>query len=190
LWVRYGKTIPPFLYLAIRQLLVPYRNKLNQLSVHSVRSIDITNLNNSPICLGQILVRQGILTESSLNQVLAEQSEFPDLKLGQILINKNLISLHQLKYYLKNQKIMLGEILVERKLIKTSQLDSILNLEKERDRRIGEILIERRLISEKQLEDALIEQYWRWRGLWLHHKRIEKKTKKYVSLDKQDKVPQ
>ena len=73
--------------------------------------------------MGEILVRQGLLTREELTSALSEQQQFPNLKLGEILVRKDYISLPQLKYYLKNQNIRLG---VERKLISEQQLQASL----------------------------------------------------------------
>ncbi len=170
LWYRYGKTIPAFLYLAIRQLLIPYKHNLERIHrsfLDGNMVIDITSLNTSPILLGEILVRQGLLTQELLNEILLEQTRFSTLKIGEILVKNNLISVAQLRYYLKNQKISLGEILVERKLIKLTKLEAVLARQKNRNHKMGEIIVELNLVSQEQMNMALLEQYWRRKGWWL-----------------------
>lgn len=170
LWIRYGKTIPPFLYLAIRQLLIPYKDNLERVSrsfVDGNKVVDITNLNYSPILLGEILIRQSLLTQKKLDEVLLEQTQNPSLKLGEILVKKGIISVTQLRYYLKNQKIKLGEILVGQKVISFAKVNEIIRLQKYTKKRVGELLIELNIVSEKHIQIALMEQYWRRKGLWL-----------------------
>ena len=170
LWYRYGKTIPPFLYLAIRQLLIPYHNNLERVRrsfVDGNMVVDITGLNSSPILLGEILVRQSLLTQEILDKALLEQTQNPSLKIGEILVKKDLISVTQLRYYLKNQRIKLGEILVEQKVITLSKINAIIRYQKSKNQKIGEILIELNIVSKKQIKRALMEQYWRRKGLWL-----------------------
>ena len=173
LWYRYGKTIPPFLYLAIRQLLIPYQNNLERVRRGFVDGnmvvdiVDITDLDSSPILLGEILVRQSLLTQEILDKALLEQTQSPSLKLGKILVEKDLISVTQLRYYLRNQRIKLGEILVEQKIITLAKINTIIRLQKYKNKKIGEILVDLNMVSKKQIELALMEQYWRRKGLWL-----------------------
>ncbi len=172
LWYRYGKTIPPFLYLAIRQLLIPCEDNLERVRRTFVddnmnKIVDITSLNNSPILLGEILVRQDLLTQEILDKVLLEQAQNPCLKLGELLVKKDLISVTQLRYYLKNQRVKLGEILVEQKVITLAKINAVIGLQKHKNQKIGEILIESNMVSKKQIRMALMEQYWRRKGLWL-----------------------
>jgi N-acetylglucosaminyldiphosphoundecaprenol N-acetyl-beta-D-mannosaminyltransferase len=173
LWRRYGSTIPPFLYLAIKQLLTPYQEKLNlehQNSADGHLMLNIDELDTSPKKIGDILVRQGLITRDILDTVIKEQEQACELKIGEILIKKNFISLPQLKYYLRNQNIKLGEILLEQKLIKNSKLKQILVLQKTKkpSKKLGKILQELNILSDKQIEMAILEQYWRRKGLWLN----------------------
>lgn len=170
LWSRYSKTIPPFLYLAIRQLLIPYQDNLERVRhsfVDGNMLIDIAGLNYSPILLGEILVRQSLLTQKILDKVLLEQTLNPSLKLGEILVKKGLISVTQLRYYLRNQRIKLGEILVEQKVISLEKINIVVRLQKYKKKKLGYLLIELNMVSEKHIKIALMEQYWRRKGLWL-----------------------
>ncbi len=170
LWHRYSSTIPPFMYLAIRQLLILYKEKLSrarwQLSERYI-VVDVETLDFSPEKLGEILIRQNVLTREELNQALSQQKSKSNLKLGEILVRSNLISLSQLKFYLKNQNIMLGQLLIERKKIKQRSLNNILNLQNNTNNKLGEILVEQEIISEDKLKEILIEQYIRHKGLFL-----------------------
>lgn len=184
LWNRYSSTIPPFMYLAFRQLLRPYKEKFKaarqNLSDKNL-VIDLENLDNTPNKMGEILVRQGLLTREELTSALSEQQQFPNLKLGEILVRRDYISLPQLKYYLKNQNIRLGDVLLEKKLIKPQKLNKIIYLQQKIDKKLGEILVERKLISEQQLQASLLEQYYRRKGLWLSYENSD-----YKKMDKID----
>ena len=176
LWRRYGTTIPPFLYLAVKQLLIPYKERFKQarqsLSDDNLL-LDIDELDNSANKIGEILIRQGLITRSYLEDLLEEQQS-SNLKLGEILIQKNMISLPQLKYYLRNQNIKIGEILVERKLVKKAKMKQVLLMQKSTSsKKLGEILAELKLLSEEQMKSALIEQYCRRKGLWLNQENSE-----------------
>ncbi len=171
LWWRYSSTIPPFMYLAIRQLMIPYKEKLSrarwQLAERNI-VVDVETLDFSPEKLGEILIRQNVITREELEQALSQQKLKPNLKIGEILVRSNQISLPQLKFYLKNQNIKLGQLLVERKILKQSNLKNILAIEDSSNKRLGEIVLEKYDLSEDQLKEVLIELYIRRKGLLLN----------------------
>lgn len=172
LWSRYRKTIPPFLYLALQQLIIRYKNefkRINRTLIRGNQLVDISKLDTSSSKIGEILVRQGFLSQELLNSLLLYQEKNSSLKLGEILVQKDLISVSQLTYYLKNQNIKLGEILVEHKLIRASKIDKIiaLKINKNQQKRLGELLVELGLVNQSKLTMALLEQYWRRKGWWL-----------------------
>ena len=171
LWRRYGATIPPFLYLAAKQLVRSYKEKLSKARWRlTERNVDVETLDFSPEKLGEILIRQNVITREELEQALAEQNIKPNLKIGEILVRSNHISLSQLKFYLKNQTIKLGQLLVERKILKPSNLKNILALEDSSTKKLGEIVSEKYDLSEDQLKEVLIELYIRHKGLWVNDK--------------------
>ncbi|WP_237743517.1 WecB/TagA/CpsF family glycosyltransferase [Pleurocapsa sp. PCC 7319] len=170
LWHRYSSTIPPFIYLAIRQILTPYKEQSRETSWRLSEEnilVDVETLNFSPEKLGAILIRQNIISTKELNQALSQQILSPNLKIGEILVRCNFISLSQLKFYLKNQNIKLGQLLIERKNIKQRSLNNILNLQNNTNNKLGEILIEQKIISKNRLRELLVEQYIRRKGLFL-----------------------
>ncbi|NJR64454.1 MAG: hypothetical protein HC772_02600 [Leptolyngbyaceae cyanobacterium CRU_2_3] len=61
----------------------------------------------------------------------------------------------------------LGEVLVQRKLISSEQVQYILEHQFSSPKRMGELLLERSLISCDDLTSALKEQYWRDQGYWV-----------------------
>ena len=165
LWHRYSSTIPPFLYLATRQLITPGGAKSLFSGVNA--EIDLENLDFSPEKIGNILIRQNLLSAEELERALLEQQLNPNLKLGEILLKNNALSLPQLKFYLKNQNVKFGELLVNKKILKENSLQELLSLQSNADRRLGKILIERKNATPEQVEDILIEQYLRRKGLFL-----------------------
>ncbi|NES84487.1 MAG: hypothetical protein F6K10_25485 [Moorea sp. SIO2B7] len=60
----------------------------------------------------------------------------------------------------------LGEILINRKLISWEKLKPIIAKQLSNEKRLGEILVEEKLISDEYLAIALREQYWRKNGFW------------------------
>ena len=173
LWWRYGITIPPFLYLAAKQLLRPHKENLSKtrwrLRERNIL-VDVETLDFSPEKLGEILIRQHVISREELQQALVEQKLKPNLKIGEILVRSNQISLSQLKFYLKNQTIKLGQLLVERKILKQSNLKNILALEDSSTKKLGKIVLEKYDLSEAQLKEVLIELYIRHKGLLLNDK--------------------
>jgi N-acetylglucosaminyldiphosphoundecaprenol N-acetyl-beta-D-mannosaminyltransferase len=174
LWKRYSETIPPFIYLAFKQILEQYLFKVNydeeKNQIHPEIRLDYLSNNYQTAKIGTILVRQNLITEEALNLALQEQQKNPQNQLGEILIAKGYISLPELEYYLKNQNIKLGEMLIEKKIILSNKLINILKIQKQSKNKLGEILIEQKIISQKQLQSFLLEQYLRRQGLWLTNK--------------------
>ena len=170
LWYRYGSTIPPFVCLSIRQLLVPYKNKEDTSNWQFLKSSlaeKIETIDFSPEKLGEILIRQNILAKKDLEWALFQQKLNPTLKIGEILVHNNLISLSQLKFYLKNQNIKLGRILIERKIVTKNSIKRALFHQRDTHIRLGEILLQYKKIRRDQLDEALVEQYIRRKGLFL-----------------------
>ena len=165
LWHRYSSTIPPFMYLATRQLMSPGVAK--SLFSGSDMIMDVDNLDFSPEKIGNILIRQNLLSPEHLDQALLQQQLNPDLKLGEILVQNNSLSLSQLKFYLKNQNVKFGQLVVEKKILKENSLQNLLSLQNNANNRLGNILVEHKNASREQVEDILIEQYLRRKGLFL-----------------------
>ena len=165
LWHRYSSTIPPFLYLAAKQLMAPGVAK--SLFYGSDMTMDVDALDFSPAKIGDILIRQNLLSAEELDKALIQQQLDPNLKLGEILVRNNSLSLSQLKFYLKNQNVKFGQLLVEKKILKENNLQELLALQGDANNPLGEILIEHTNASKEQIEDILIEQYLRRKGLFL-----------------------
>lgn len=170
LWRRYGSTIPPFLYLALKELAIPYKEKLSQgrwgASERNI-VVDVDNLDFSPEKLGEILIRQEIITKEELRQALLQQVTKPKLKLGQILVRNGFLSLSQLKFYLRNQNARFSDLLLEKKILNRRSLKNILALGSKSDKKIGQVLLEQNIVSPDQLKELLIEHYTRKKGLFL-----------------------
>lgn len=188
LWRRYGSTIPPFIYLAFRQLVSPNRLKRLKLRPTNGRKIKrniVINLEALDFPyekLGEILVRQNIITRESLEQALFLQRREPNSKIGEILVRRNLLSLSQLKFYLRNQNIRFGDFLIEKKIINRRSLKNILANRNDSDKKIGEIILEQSILSEERLKELFIEYYTKRKGLFLANDREEDFQDKDLSL--------
>ncbi|MDJ0844141.1 MAG: hypothetical protein QNJ08_07895 [Crocosphaera sp.] len=63
--------------------------------------------------------------------------------------------------------MQLGQILLQKKLISSEELEGVIQLQTSQKRRLGELLLQKGLIVKNQLEAALKEQYWRKNGFWV-----------------------
>lgn len=61
----------------------------------------------------------------------------------------------------------LGEILIKRQLISQIQLEQFLSQYPYPAKKLGEMLVEHHLITSQDQRDALREQYWRNKGHWV-----------------------
>ncbi|MBI3621419.1 MAG: Flp pilus assembly complex ATPase component TadA [Nitrospirae bacterium] len=109
--------------------------------------------------LGEILVLEKVIEPEELDQLLDTQQR--DHKpLGQICVERGLLSPHGLKHVLKkyHRRMRLGEVLLTMGLIGPQQLDQALEELGRSKRRLGEFLIERGILSEDDITMALSEQ--------------------------------
>lgn len=170
LWRRYGSTIPPFLYLAVKQLVAPYKKKLGRARRRKAKRNIAVNLQTIDFPyekLGKILVRQNAISDEDLHWALSQQELNGNQKIGEILVRQNLISLSQLKFYLKNQNIQLEEFLVQKQVLNRRDLLKLFNLRKKANGNIREIIIKQNIFSEERFKELLIEYYTVRKGLYL-----------------------
>jgi N-acetylglucosaminyldiphosphoundecaprenol N-acetyl-beta-D-mannosaminyltransferase len=140
LWTRYRKTIPPFLYLAVKELLGVKKPESLSIETDTEELLEKNNSQDRNIepesnsnlfqsaRIGEILVRQNVVSEACLQEALEEQKKGQDRhnKIGEILVQKGYLDLDELEYYLNEQHIKLGNILLEKNLISHDTLDTIL----------------------------------------------------------------
>ena len=108
--------------------------------------------------MGKLLVSEGYLTQSQLDEVLSYQKKKKEyLPLGQLCVELDFLSETELSRILRTHKykLYLGELLVNMSLITQTQLDQVLKEQNPGEKKIGKLLIEIGLISEKQLVQAL-----------------------------------
>lgn len=186
LWYRYSHTIPPFIWLASQQLLAqpkrlpasnPIKNCFSPSKsanvIDSGQELPIVNLESSKI--GEILVRQNLISETALSAVLEEQLGRSEKKIGELLVERGYITQAELEYHLRNQRIKLGELLVQRQVISQAKLNKLLNWQKSTftSKKLGEILLQQKLLCADELSQVLVEQYWRRTGLWLMTNKVD-----------------
>jgi hypothetical protein len=116
--------------------------------------------------LGEILLRQRLISEAELNAILEEQKE-TNYRLGELLLKKFLVTEDQLQQALKNRRVLLGELLIRKKLISQELLQDFLVSQGRTQQYLGQLLVQSDWLSEAQLNSVLREQYWRRNGYWV-----------------------
>ncbi len=116
--------------------------------------------------IGEILIRKKFVSATEVEYALTEQSK-SRRKLGEILVERSLISQANLNQVLEEQHVLLGQLLIQSKVISQTQLASTLIWQRCRNQKLGELLVEKGLISQEQLEKLLEKQYWQKNGFWL-----------------------
>ncbi|MGH7268076.1 MAG: hypothetical protein ACREMB_24930 [Candidatus Rokuibacteriota bacterium] len=112
--------------------------------------------------LGELLVRERLITPGQLEQALREQvTPGTYTPLGQILVAQQAITQGQLNLVLDryHKKDRLGDILVETNVLSEEQLRCALQHQKATGLRLGEVLLALNLVSEVQMKEALCKQF-------------------------------
>jgi hypothetical protein len=107
---------------------------------------------------GGLLVKEGLINQTQLDQVLTLQQETePRPLLGQVLLEQKLVTPHELNSFLAKyqRKHLLGDVLIETKAITPVQLETALDSQRRTDRSLGDALIQLGFITERQLKQAL-----------------------------------
>ena len=111
--------------------------------------------------VGDLLVREGVITPEQLEQALAVQKNQKVYKpIGEICIDLKYLSRTQLNRILnKNHKrIRIGDLLINLKLITADQLEQALERQKSSGGKLGKILMDMGFITENSLVNALTIQ--------------------------------
>jgi type IV pilus assembly protein PilB len=108
--------------------------------------------------LGSLMVEEGLITDSQLQEALRTQRELDVYKpVGQILVDQKAISAKQLNLFLDNRqkRARLGEILLKSKIITGEQLEIALGYQKTTGLPLGEMLIKLNYMNEETMRQAL-----------------------------------
>jgi type IV pilus assembly protein PilB len=111
--------------------------------------------------LGEILVRESVITEAQLQSALEAQAKLTTyVPLGHILVARKVISRERLKLYLQlyRRSSRLGEILVHSGCITSEQLALGLAKQRRSGKPVGETLVRLGFVNEEQLRRALSMQ--------------------------------
>ena len=120
--------------------IVGFDSKLYHLLLHVVLSLFLSLL------LTKILWWAGDILKWKLQ---------PKIRIGEVLINEDLLTRDQLNEALKEQNTKIGEILVYAGRLTQNQLGAALKDQRSASNRIGKILQERGYITEKDIQWAL-----------------------------------
>lgn len=111
--------------------------------------------------IGQILVKKNIITAFDLREAMRLKKRQPDKYLGQILCEMGFPQSRIMNgIYLSNKRKRLGEILVDMNLITSEQLQDLLQQQQDLKRKgkhayLGALLVKNRIISEENYVNAL-----------------------------------
>lgn len=122
-------------------------------------SSDTKNKLSSPI--GQLLIKEGIITEEQLNRALRIQSLLEQPKhLSDVLIELGYATRQAINQAITKHggSLRLGDLLIEQGIITQETLNSALALQKEKGIKLGEALIELGAINERTLLRNLAHQ--------------------------------
>jgi type IV pilus assembly protein PilB len=121
----------------------------------------IATKNPEKVKIGTLLVSEGHITQSQLDEALSCQKNSRQyVPLGELCVRLGFLSETDMSRILKTNKYKMyfGDLLVNMSLITPSQLAGVLEKQKASGRKIGELLAEMGLISEEQLAQALCIQ--------------------------------
>jgi type IV pilus assembly protein PilB len=109
--------------------------------------------------LGDILIREGLITEPQLRDGLRRQRDEPRNHplLGEVLLEMKLVTREQLRAVLDRygKKSRVGEVLLASRMINAEQLEFVLEEQKRTGQRLGDLLVKRSFVTEQQMKQAL-----------------------------------
>nr|WP_234489053.1 WecB/TagA/CpsF family glycosyltransferase [Oxynema sp. CENA135] len=161
LWGRYSKTIPPFVWLALKQLLTDNPVKNARYARELTRAIQ-NRKGNQPI--GQLLVEAGLLTPRQVERILQEQRERNrDRRFGELLSEYGWVKPETIDFFaeqlpqLKNQpeKYPIGYYLKSAALLDDDQIEAIVKHQKKTGLRFGELAVVKGWIKQETVDLVL-----------------------------------
>jgi hypothetical protein len=111
--------------------------------------------------LGELLVREGLVTDAQLASALRAQEASPDgTPIGQLLVEQGAMSPADLESVLRryHKKYRLGDILVETNAISETQLQLAVDHHRRTGLRLGDALLQLGFVNEEMLKLALCTQ--------------------------------
>lgn len=126
-----------------------------------VKEQEQTKRRSRDLKIGEIFIKEGIITESQLEEAFKTQSALKTYKpLGQVLVDQGAVTRKQLNFLLDrfDKRPRLGDILVKAGAITQEMLQSGLEHQKETGLRLGEALVLLNFITEEVMRDTLCKQ--------------------------------
>ena len=108
--------------------------------------------------IGEILVKENILTREQVQQILKHQSQLKEPKrFGDICIELGLMWKNDLKDLIKKYctQMLIGELFIHLDLINQKELEAALVKQKETKKRLGDVLVEMEFVTEENIAEAL-----------------------------------
>jgi type II secretory ATPase GspE/PulE/Tfp pilus assembly ATPase PilB-like protein len=108
--------------------------------------------------LGTLLLEEGLISQSQLQEALRTQSEADVYRpIGQLLVEQKALSAKQLNVFIDkyHKRARLGEILLKSKIITGEQLEIALSYQKTTGLPLGEMLVKLNYINEETMRQAL-----------------------------------
>jgi type IV pilus assembly protein PilB len=115
----------------------------------------------SELRIGELLVTEGLITEGQLQDALQlKQTEKNYIPLGQILLDKKLVTRRQLDMIIEhnNKRPRLGEVLVRGGALTSDQLDHALEQQKKLKLPLGQVLVKLSYVTDDAMRQALALQ--------------------------------
>ena len=110
-----------------------------------------------------MLVREGVVNDEHLQQGLVEQKKDVRIPIGQILIKNCMLSEAQLEQAVALQKrrgLRMGEVLIEAGLVTAEEIEMALGEQRQSGtRRIGQVLIDLKLMTEVDMSTTLAKKF-------------------------------
>lgn len=138
LWKRYSQTIPPFVLLATKQLLI--ESQQDQLSSRLPMYRPV----------GQTLIEAGLLSTEQVRMILQTQAEGTKQRFGEILAQQNWLKPETVDFFaeeiprlaIKQQKKPIGYYLKSAALLNDDQIQIILKQQQDSRLRFGELAVQ------------------------------------------------
>src|SRR5262249_50740636 len=128
---------------------------------HTVLTRAATKGAPAPPLIGQLLVKDGLIPDTQLDEALRIQQGFDGyIPLGHVLVEQKVITLTQLNALLDRyrKRPRLGAVLVAANVITADQLEQAITAQRTRGRRLGDVLRRLGFATERQIKQAICLQ--------------------------------
>ncbi|WP_202803609.1 WecB/TagA/CpsF family glycosyltransferase [Spirulina subsalsa] len=156
LWKRYAQTIPPFLWLATKQLYLETRPVAEPFPLPTVDSL----LFQTSIPIGQLLYQAGLLSEDQINRICHLQAQSRHLRFGELLVQQGWLRPETVDFFVEQLpkvvvapcKQPLGYYLKSAALLDSEQIKVILQEQSHRGERFGEMAVQKGWLKPETLD--------------------------------------